>query len=43
MNNKEYFANKRKQPVLCKICYKIITRGNIVSHERSKKHIKKNI
>ena len=39
MDRKEYLAKKRAQPVLCKCCNKIVTRANIVSHERSQRHI----
>jgi len=39
MDNKEYLAKKRAQPVLCTCCNKIVTRANIVSHERSQAHI----
>jgi len=38
MNRKEELAKKRGTPVLCKLCNKMITRGNIPSHENSIKH-----
>jgi len=37
---KEELAKKRKQPVMCLLCKKLLTRGNIVPHENSQKHIK---
>lgn len=39
MNRTAELYNKRQMPVLCKLCNKIVTRGNIVSHEKSGKHI----